>query len=211
MNRPASHIQRIQRLIACSQRERPSRYWHLDRTAGQAFKLASHRPGRIRFDRDGYSTRRTSTGKGRRASYEQSTWLVVGSIQDVGAPGAAEVPLPPGSDPGHKAQSPGSTALSPGYVQSTSVHGLPPELAEAAKSLGERAGPAEIKALIRRLCAWRALRPSDLAAILRRDQEYIQKQYLRPMVREGALEFTKPDPADPQQEYRAGGPRSGAR
>jgi ATP-dependent DNA helicase RecG len=108
----------------------------------------------------------------------------------------------PGLNPGGKAQSPGLNALSPGLVPAKWTESLPPSLLEAVRSLGERARPAAMQAVIRSLCEWQPLRPADLGEIIGRNPEYIQKHYLAPMREAGVLEFTKPDPADPQQAYR---------
>lgn len=79
---------------------------------------------------------------------------------------------------------------------------MPPDLAAAVRALGRRAGPKDVMQVIAKLCAWRPQRPSDLAAILNRNAKYIRDQYLGPMREAGELEFTKSDPADPNQEYR---------
>lgn len=113
--------------------------------------------------------------------------------------------LSPGLNPGGKGLSPGLQPQSPGSTGTLSptLPPLPADLEALVRGLGERAGPDEIRRVIRRLCEWQPMRPSDLGTILGRNPEYLQKQYLSSMRRAGELEFTKPDAADPQQAYRA--------
>jgi ATP-dependent DNA helicase RecG len=100
--------------------------------------------------------------------------------------------------PATSSQSQGFPALPQGFPP------LPKELAAAIADLGERARPSDVKPVIRRLCAWRAIRAEELAALLRRGQPYVTRTYLTPMVRDGELKFTHPDqPAHPQQAYEA--------
>ena len=73
-----------------------------------------------------------------------------------------------------------------------------------ALNLGQRKDPDEVKDVIVQLCRWKALQASEISQILDRDQAYITRQYLTPLVRNGMLAFTLPDnPAHPQQAYKA--------
>ncbi|MBI1826076.1 MAG: putative DNA binding domain-containing protein [Planctomycetes bacterium] len=112
-----------------------------------------------------------------------------------GTPGTR---LPQGPTPAIRPLSQGSEALSQGFS------GLPAELTAAVAELGKRATPADVRPVIRELCAWRPLKAEELARILGRDQLYLTRTYLGPMVRDGELRYTIPDnPAHPQQAYRA--------
>ena len=81
---------------------------------------------------------------------------------------------------------------------------LPAGLRQELEGMGKRSTPEQLRHAIVRLCAWRAMRPSDLAKCLRRTQPHLLEKHLRPMVREGVLEYVYPDnPAHPKQAYRA--------
>ncbi len=86
------------------------------------------------------------------------------------------------------------------------VPGLPIHIAEAVADIGHRATPDEIKYVVKKLCKWRALQVTEIAAILNRSRRHIQENYLRPMIRAGELRYTYPDnPAHPQQAYKTVG------
>lgn len=81
---------------------------------------------------------------------------------------------------------------------------LPQELSVKVQVLGERKAPDEVKAVIIDLCSWKALQASELATILSRDQAYITRNYLTPLIKEERLEYTIPDnPNHAQQAYKA--------
>ncbi len=106
-----------------------------------------------------------------------------------------------GSNPADK-----SLAVGLNLTGNVTVPGLPVHIAETVESLGQRATPDEVKYVIKKLCKWRALQVTELAAILKRSRRHVQEKYLRPMVRKGELEYTYPDnPAHPHQAYKASG------
>ena len=81
---------------------------------------------------------------------------------------------------------------------------LPVHIAEIVENLGQRASFDEISYIIRKLCAWRTLQVTDIADILKRNPQYIQEKYLRPMLRKGELRYAYPNnPAHPHQAYKA--------
>jgi hypothetical protein len=83
---------------------------------------------------------------------------------------------------------------------------LPGELARLVASLGQRESHPEMRYVIERLCAWRALSPEELERILGRGRAYLVRKFLSPMTRDGILERTIPEtPAHPAQRYRAAG------
>ena len=120
-------------------------------------------------------------------------------------------PLSPGLNPGDKPLSTGFDALSPrsgaeaqaGDARSRALAALPTAVATLVEALGRRASPEEVSAAILRVCDVRPLTPADLATLLNRDRDYVQKQYLRPLLDAGELEYTHPEsPAHPQQAYQ---------
>jgi ATP-dependent DNA helicase RecG len=81
---------------------------------------------------------------------------------------------------------------------------LPGELAEALGQLGRRSKPSQIRSVVVRLCGWQPLAASQLSALLGRRQTHLVETYLRPMVREGLLQYTHPEnPTHPLQAYRS--------
>jgi ATP-dependent DNA helicase RecG len=105
-----------------------------------------------------------------------------------------------GLTPALKAQAQGLAATSTGFPGNP--EGLPDELAEVVRGLRQRAGPAELRMVIRRLCAWKPLRAEQIARYLGRKQIYITRTHLTPMIRRGELVYVYPNnPAHPQQAY----------
>jgi ATP-dependent DNA helicase RecG len=86
------------------------------------------------------------------------------------------------------------------------LRSLPMELASQVLVIGQRAKPEELRSVIVSLCRWKPQTGEQLAAILGRDQHNLATSLPRPMIREGALEFTFPElPTHPQQAYRLPG------
>jgi len=85
--------------------------------------------------------------------------------------------------------------------------GLPPipeRLKEAIISLKGKNPPKVLRDLIYRLCLWHPLQASQLGELLGRNPVYLVSGHLRPMLREGQLEYLHPEkPAHPKQAYRA--------
>lgn len=80
---------------------------------------------------------------------------------------------------------------------------LPQELSVKVQELGQRKAPDEVKAVIIDLCSWKALQASELATILGRDQAYITRNYLTPLIKEERLAYTIPDnPNHALQAYK---------
>lgn len=83
------------------------------------------------------------------------------------------------------------------------VRGVPPDLLSRVEGLGKRAKPADVRATVLALCAWRPLSADHLARILGRDQRYITEKYLSPMIESKELEYTIPDiPFHMNQAYK---------
>lgn len=149
-------------------------------------------------------------GKGRATYYVPTVRLVPADRQ---APRAGT----PEIGPGDKGLSPGLGGLSPGLTgdeEDASGAGLeslrlvlPASLRGRVDNLGQRTSPEEVRALIMDLCGEGPLRPAELALLLRRNPEYLRKQYLSPLVEAGELELAFPDnPAHPKQAYRRASP-----
>ena len=79
---------------------------------------------------------------------------------------------------------------------------LPSEISDLITEVGKRAKPEKLTGAILKLCAWQPLKASEIAQILNRDQEYITRDYLTPMVETGKLAYTIPTmPNHPNQAY----------
>jgi ATP-dependent DNA helicase RecG len=126
------------------------------------------------------------------------TQRVVGTAAGTPAIAAQEQ----GSTPALSSQAQG---LTPAFkAEAQGLDELPPAIAEAIRNLGERASLATIRHVVRDLCAWKPLKAEQIARYLGRQQVYVTRTQLTPMVRDGELEFVFPDsPAHPQQAYRA--------
>jgi hypothetical protein len=69
-------------------------------------------------------------------------------------------------------------------------------------ALGQRPREAQLRAAIGHLCAWRPLRPAELATILGIRADNLTKRHLSPMVDAGLLIRTRSDtPTHPDQAY----------
>jgi ATP-dependent DNA helicase RecG len=90
------------------------------------------------------------------------------------------------------------------------LQGLPTGLADAVRELGQRASPAEVRAVIRQLVAWKTLSSEQLSEILGRNQHHLITTHLRPMLHDGEIEYLYADqPAHPQQAYKATSGKAG--
>jgi ATP-dependent DNA helicase RecG len=79
---------------------------------------------------------------------------------------------------------------------------MPEGLRTKIQELGRRANHDEVKTAVIELCTWKSLSSSAIAIILDRNQDYLQTQYLTPLVRLRKLKQEKPSNS-PQQTYRA--------
>lgn len=77
------------------------------------------------------------------------------------------------------------------------------EFRDEAIRLGQRAKSSQLRDFVLRLCAVRAWRLDELAALLRRNPVYLRNNYLAPMIADGTLEYVYPETINhPQQAYR---------
>ncbi len=80
---------------------------------------------------------------------------------------------------------------------------MPEQLKTKVQSLGKRSKPEDVKDVIVQLCYWRSLSSKELADILDRRQKYLLDNYLKPLIDEGRLQYSRPDnPQDPHQSYQ---------
>jgi len=80
---------------------------------------------------------------------------------------------------------------------------LPPELAARLPHPQQRLGEAALRALIRDLCGWQALRGEELATLLHKDLKYLRNKHLTEMVQTGELAFLFPEsPNHALQAYK---------
>ena len=84
---------------------------------------------------------------------------------------------------------------------------LPPDLGEQIAGLGQRSRDRQkLERVLLALCSRRYYRADELAQLVRRNPEYLQKEYLSGMVASGKLTHRYPDdPNHPQQAYGAPG------
>lgn len=103
------------------------------------------------------------------------------------------------------------TELTPApTAQAQGLPELPRPLQDAVVLLGQRATPVEVRGVVRQLCAWHPLRAEQISRYLKRQQVYVTRTHLTPMIRDGELEYLYPDqPAHPQQAYRTKAKSSG--
>lgn len=80
---------------------------------------------------------------------------------------------------------------------------LPGSLKLKLNSLNKRPKNEELKLTICELCAWRPLTAQQIAEILnRKNKKYLVRQYLTPLVKEGALKYVYPERGNsPNQAY----------
>ena len=71
------------------------------------------------------------------------------------------------------------------------------------KQLGKRAKPSKVQTVIVELCKLQPMRLEQIADLLKRNKNYIQDNYLNPLIKQGILEYVYPNnPTHPQQAYR---------
>ncbi|OBQ41976.1 MAG: transcriptional regulator [Anabaena sp. MDT14b] len=74
-------------------------------------------------------------------------------------------------------------------------------LEERLAKIGKRNKPEEIKTLILELCEIKPRSSSELESLLTKNRKYLLNEYLKPLINEGLLEYTKKT-NDPHQTYR---------
>ncbi len=105
----------------------------------------------------------------------------------------------PGPLPG-----PGDLASQAEDARNDLLADIPGALAARIGALGRRSLPGDVRAVVLALCTLRPWKAEDLAAVLRRNAEYVRQSHLRPLMKDGRLVQTYPtEPKHPQQAYRA--------
>lgn len=80
---------------------------------------------------------------------------------------------------------------------------LPPGLAARLPQPRQRLEGTSLRALIRDLCEWQALRGEELATLLHKDLKYLRNKHLTEMVQSGELAFLFPEsPNHALQAYK---------
>lgn len=80
---------------------------------------------------------------------------------------------------------------------------VPLRIAVRTTHLKKRLSPEETRAIIERLCDWRPLSVSEIAAYLEKKPSYLSQKYIAPMVSEGKLRYLYPEmPQHPGQKYQ---------
>lgn len=114
-------------------------------------------------------------------------------------------PQSEGLSPQAKGLSPQTKDLSPQESFKELVNQLPNELKDDLANLGKRTNnKLKIKQLIINLCSIQPLSITELSTLLKREDKYLKKNYLRELIKNRELEFTIPDMiSHPDQKYKA--------
>lgn len=81
---------------------------------------------------------------------------------------------------------------------------IPASLWQIIYGLGKHTQPECVKSVIFKICSIRQFTAEELAKILNRNKGWVRTSYLRPMLREGKIEYVNPDhPRLQGQAYRA--------
>ena len=91
-----------------------------------------------------------------------------------------------------------------GGAHSAEVTQLPPRLQADVAAVAGYAKRADLGRVVLSLCGWRALSVTELSGLLGRTPKYLLREFVKPMVEAGALEYTEPEMINhPRQAYRA--------
>lgn len=106
------------------------------------------------------------------------------------------------TDPHHPSADPHQLSADP-HHPATDPHQVPAPLAARIAAAGTRPRRPILRALVRELCAWRALSSRELAQHLGgRDPKILLREHLTPMLNAGELVYTIPQmPNHPDQKY----------
>jgi len=82
---------------------------------------------------------------------------------------------------------------------------LPDDLQLAVNQIGVRTSDKEVlKNCIVKLCKWKELKASELSHILNKDEKHLRREYLKPLIDQGRLQYRHPDMIKhPDQAYKA--------
>lgn len=80
---------------------------------------------------------------------------------------------------------------------------IPEDIAFLITRIGKRVKPEVTSELILRLCNLRAYSTAELSTLLNKREVYLRSDFLRPLLREGLINYTMPsNPRHPNQAYR---------
>jgi ATP-dependent DNA helicase RecG len=90
-------------------------------------------------------------------------------------------------------------------TQSVNSEAIPPNIAESIKMLGKRSSPQEVMRVIVQICGMRPFSAGEIAQLVGRSKKWVSIGYLKPMIRDGQLEYVIPgEPNHPEQKYIVG-------
>ncbi|WP_281767173.1 Fic family protein [Methanoculleus bourgensis] len=83
---------------------------------------------------------------------------------------------------------------------------IPPDIAKSIRMLGKRSSPQEVRRVIVQICSVRPFSAGEIARLIGRSKKWVSASYLKPMIRDGQLEYAIPgEPNHPEQKYTVGG------
>ena len=95
------------------------------------------------------------------------------------------------------------------HAESLNTHGplkiadLPADLRTEVSQIGTRASKENLSECIIKLCKWRELTASQLSGILDKGEKHIRREYLKPLIDDGKIQYKYPDMIKhPDQAYK---------
>lgn len=86
---------------------------------------------------------------------------------------------------------------------SLTIEDLPAELRAEVSQIGTRASKENLSDCIIKLCKWRELSASQLSMILGKGEKHIRREYLKPLIDDGKIQYKYPDMIKhPDQAYK---------
>ena len=96
-------------------------------------------------------------------------------------------------------------SLDAGETLSVDSEAIPPDIAKSIRMLGKRNSPQEVRRVIVQICSVRPISAGEIARLVGRTKRWVLNSYLKPMIRDGQLEYAIPgEPNHPEQKYTVG-------
>jgi len=96
-------------------------------------------------------------------------------------------------------------SLDAGETLSADSEAISPDIAESIRMLGKRSSPQEVRQVIVQICSMRPFSAGEIAQLVGRSKKWVSASYLKPMIRDGQLEYMIPgEPNHPEQKYTVG-------
>ena len=96
-------------------------------------------------------------------------------------------------------------SLDAGETLSVDSGAIPPDIAKSIRMLGKRSSPQEVRRVIVQICSVRPFSAGEIARLVGRSKKWVSASYLKPMIRDGQLEYVIPgEPNHPEQKYTVG-------